>query len=129
MSVTSVQPGRPTPYDPISGNNSQSARFAALAKPSRENPATRADGSRGTSAQANGATSDSTVPSDRQGSGETRYSNPNDVSQLQSAFAQARRPDGATSTGSTNGTSESDGSPSSAGIALYERISQIGNNE
>jgi hypothetical protein len=53
---------------------------------------------------------------------------PTDASQLQSAWARARV-DGATASGSTSGTSEPDGRQSSSGIALYKRISQIGNSE
>jgi hypothetical protein len=103
MSVTSVLTGRTTPYRPVSGNNSQSAKFAAAAKQSQENPATQAVG--------------------------TGYADPTDVSQFQSALEQALRADGATASGSTSGTSESDGSQRSAGIALYKRVSQIGNSE
>jgi hypothetical protein len=103
MSVTSVLTDRPTPYRPVSGNNSQSAKFAAPAKQAQENPATRAV--------------------------EAGYADPTDVSQFQSTLEQALRADGATASGSTSGTSESDGSQSSAGIALYKRVSQIGNGE
>ena len=85
MSVTSVLPGRPTPYGPIYGNSSQSAKLAVLPKQSQ--PATR----------------------------------------LEKAFAQALRADGAARTTPTSGTSEPGGSRPSAGIALYQRINQIGN--
>jgi hypothetical protein len=101
MSVTSVVPDRPTPYQPISGNNSQRGKFAAVAKQSQETPATQTAG----------------------------YADPTDVSQFQSALEQALRADGAASAGSTSTTSEVDGSQSSAGIALYKRVSQIGNSE
>jgi hypothetical protein len=101
MSVTSVLTGRTTPYPPISGNNAPSAKFATPAKQSQGNPATQAGG----------------------------YADPADVTQFQSAWEQALRTDGATASGSTGGTSESDGNQSSAGIALYKRVSQIGNSE
>jgi hypothetical protein len=127
MSVTSVFPSHPTPYGPISGNNSQSAKFAVLPKQSQQNPATQADGSQVTSARVNGATPDSAVLEDRQSTVEAGYAAPTDVSQFESAFAQTLRADGATAARPTSGTSESDGSQSSAGIALYQRISQIGN--
>jgi len=104
MSVTSVLPDRPTPYHPISGSNSQRAKFATLA-PNRA------------------------APTDRQGTVESGYADPTDVSQLQSALAQALRADEATASGSANTTSEADVSQSSAGIALYRRVSQIGNSE
>jgi hypothetical protein len=103
MSVTSVLPDRPTPYHPISGNNSQ-GKFAPLS-PER------------------------VAPTERQGTVEAGHADPTDVSQFQSALAQALRADEATASGSTSTTSESDGTPSSAGIALYKRVSQIGNNE
>jgi hypothetical protein len=129
MSVTSVLRDRPTPYGPISGNTSQSAGFAAAAKKSQAIPATRADDSRVTTAQATDATPDSALLTDRQGTAEARYADPADIRQFQSAFAQARRPFGTTASGSTSETSESDGSQSSAGIALYKRVGQIGNSE
>jgi hypothetical protein len=103
MSVTPVLTGRPTPYSPVSGNNSQSAKFAAPAKQSQENPAAQA--------------------------AEAGYADPTDAGQFESALAQALRAGGATASGSTGGTSEPDGSQSSAGIALYKRVSQIGNSE
>ena len=101
MSVTSVLTGRPTPYSPVSGNNAQSAKFAAPAKQSQQNPPTQAAG----------------------------YADSPDASEFQSALEQALRADGATASGSTGGTSESDGNQRPAGIALYKRISQIGNSE
>jgi hypothetical protein len=105
MSVTSVQPDRPTPYRPISGNTSQRGKFATALAPDRA------------------------APTDRQGTVEAGYADPTDVSQLQSTLAQALRADEATASGSASGTSESDVSQSSAGIALYRRVSQIGNSE
>src|SRR6267154_963608 len=104
MSVTSVVPDRPTPYRPISGNTSQ-RKFATTLAPDRA------------------------APTDRQGTVEAGYAGPTDVSQFQSALAQALRADEAAAPGSTSTTSESDVSQSSAGIALYKRISQIGNSE
>jgi hypothetical protein len=103
MSVTSVLPDRPTPYHPISGNNSQ-GKFATL-------------------------TPDRAAPTDRQGTVEAGYADPTDVSQFQSTLAQALRADGATASGAASGTSESDSSRWSAGIALYKRVSQTGNSE
>jgi hypothetical protein len=125
MSVTSVLPSHPTPYGPVSGNNSQSAKFAVLPKQSR--PATQADGSQVTSAGISSATRDGAVLEGSQTTVEAGYADPADVSQLEQAFARTPRADGATRATSTSGTLESDGSQSSAGIALYQRINQIGN--
>ena len=105
MSVTSVAPDRPTPYRPISGNSSQRGRFATTPAPDR------------------------VAPTDRQGTVEAGYADPTDISRLQSALAQALRADEATASGSTSATSEPDVGQSAAGIALYKRISQIGNSE
>jgi hypothetical protein len=105
MSVTSVVPDRPTPYRPISGNTPQRGKFATT------------------------LSSDRAAPTDRQGTVEAGHADPTDVSQFQSALAQALRADEAAAPGSTSGTSEPDGNSSSAGIALYKRVSQIGNSE
>lgn len=99
MSVTSVVPDRPTPYRPISGNTPQRGKFATTLAPNRAPPV------------------------------EAAYADPTDVSQFQSTLAQALRADEAAASGSTSTAAESDVSPSSAGIALYKRISQIGNSE
>jgi hypothetical protein len=103
MSVTSVLPDRPTPYPSISGNNSR-GKFAPLS-PER------------------------VAPTDRPGRVESGSADPTEVNQFQGALEQALRADEATASGSTSRTSESDGSQSSAGIALYKRINQIGNSE
>ena len=105
MSVTSVLPDRPTPYRPVSANTSQRGKFATALAPDRA------------------------APTDRQGTVEAGYADPTDASQFQSALAQALRTDEATASAAKSGTSESDVSPSSAGIALYRRVSQIGNSE
>jgi len=131
MSVTSVLTGRPTPYSPVSGNNSQSAKFAvAPAKPSQQNPAIQADGSRvAAGTRANGATPNSASVPDRPGTAAAAGdADPADFRQFQGTFAQTRRADGATEPGSSE-TSEADSNQSSAGIALYRRVSQIGNSE
>jgi hypothetical protein len=105
MSVTSVLPDRPTPYHPISGNTSQRGKFATTLAPDRA------------------------APTDRQGTVEAGYANPTDVSQFQSALAQALRTDEATGSGTKSETLEPGVSQSSAAIALYRRVSQIGNSE
>ena len=125
MSVTSVFSGHPAPYGPVSGNNPQSAKLAVLPKQSQ--PATRADGSQVTSARISGSTRDGTVLEDRQSTVEAGYAGPTDVSQFEQAFAQTLRPDGTTRATPKSGTAESGGSQRSAGIALYQRINQIGN--
>ena len=129
MSVTSVLAGRTTPYRPVSGNNSQSAKLATFAIQSLENPGTQADGAPVTSTRVNGATPGSTVPRDREDTVGAGYTEPTVVSQFESGLADTLRADGTTAARSTSGASESDGSPSSAGIALYKRISQIGSRE
>jgi hypothetical protein len=125
MSVTSVLPRHAAPYGPVSGNNSQSAKFAVA--PGQSQPANPADGSRVTNARISGATQDGAVLEDSQSTVQAGYADPADASQLEQAFAQTLRADGATPATPTSGTSESDGSQSSAGIALYQRINQIGN--
>jgi hypothetical protein len=125
MSVTSVLPSHPRPYGPVSGNNSQSAKFAVLPKQPR--PAIQADGSQVKSARIGGSTRDSAVLEDGQSTVEAGYAAPTDVSQLEKAFAQTQRADGATRATPTGRPLESDGSQSSSGIALYQRINQIGN--
>ena len=104
MSVTSVLLDHPTPYPPISGDNPQRAKFAPL---SRYPPAA----------------------TDRQSTVDTGHADPTDVSQFQGELAQALRGGTATASGSTTTDSEPGGSQSSAGIALYRRISQIANSE
>ena len=105
MSVTSVVPDRPTPYRPISGNAPQRGKFATALSPDRA------------------------APTDRQGTVAAGYADPTDVSQFESALAQALRADETTASGPTSTTSEPDVNQSSAGIALYRRVSQIGNSE
>lgn len=107
MSVTSVLPDRPTPYRPISGNTPQREKFATTLAPDRA------------------------APTDRQGTVAAGYADPSDAdaSQFESALAQALRTDEATASGPTSTTSESDVGQSSTGIALYRRVSQIGNSE
>jgi len=72
MSVTSVLPDRPTPYRPISGNISQRGKFATTLSPDRA------------------------APTDHQGTVEAGHADPTEVSQFQSALAQALRADEAT---------------------------------
>ena len=124
MSVTSVLTALPTSYSPLSGNNSQSAKYTAFAEQLQEDTAAKADGSPVTS----GGTPDSAAMKDGQGTVEGADADAADVSRFQSTFAQARA-NGTTAGRSTSGTSGSGGSQSSSGIALYKRISQIGNNE
>jgi hypothetical protein len=56
---------------------------------------------------------------------EAGYTGPTAGSQFEQAFAQTLRPNGATRATPKSGPLESDGSQSSAGIALYQRIDQI----
>ena len=118
MSVNSVLTGLPPSYRPLSGNNSQSARPAAAAKELRERSFARAGASQVTSAAVDGATQDAS------GTG----GDPTDV-RFQSTLEQALHEGSATAGRSSSGTSGSPGGLSSAGIALYQRVSQYGNNE
>jgi hypothetical protein len=129
MSVTSVLPGLPPSYAPLSGNNSQSARFTALAEQLRQKTTTKADGSQATRIQVNGAPQNIAVMKDGKGMLQAGYAGRTDASQFQSALARAQRADGATAGRSTSGASGSDGSKSSTGTALYKLISQMGNSD
>jgi hypothetical protein len=115
MSVTSVLPGLPPSYGPLSGNNSQAAKFAGLAEQSRQTTTAKAAGSQGTSIRVNAATQDIAVAKAGKG--------------IQSAPAQALRTDGATDRRWTSGISGSGGSQASIGTALYRLISQMGNKD
>jgi hypothetical protein len=66
---------------------------------------------------------------DGKGMLEAGYADPTDVSQFQSTLEQALRMAAATAERSTSRTSASDGSQSSIGTALYERISRMGDND
>jgi hypothetical protein len=131
MSVHSISPVRPPSYVPLSGNPSQSAKFASVAEQLQEKTATQADGSRVTSAQGNGATPDVAVTKGGQGTAEAGYADPTeaDASQSQSEFEEKLRANAPSAGRATSGTSGSAASQSSGGIALYKFINQIGNNE
>lgn len=119
MSVNSVLTGLPPPYNPRSGSSSPTARSAAAAKELREKSFARTGASRVTSAEVDGATKDTSVTS---GDHDT------DV-QLHSTLEQALHEGTATGGRSSSGTSESPVVQSPAGLALYQRVSQYGNNE
>jgi len=116
MSVNSVLIGLPPSYNLRSDNNSQSARSAALARELRQKTFAKADVSQVTDAEVDSATLDPLATS-------------GDAGQFQSTLEQALRGGTATARGSTTGTSESLGGHSAPGIALYQRVSQYGNNE
>ena len=118
MSVNSVLTGLPPSYSPLSGNNSQSARPAAAAKELRERSFARAGASQVTSAAVDGATQDASVTS----------GDATDV-QYHSTLEQALHEGAATAGRSSSSASEPPGGQSPAGIALYQRVSQYGNNE
>jgi hypothetical protein len=118
MSVNSVSTGLSPSYSPLSANNSRTAKSAALGKQLPENTLDKADVSYVTSAEVDSATQDASVTS----------GDPADVGQFQSTLEQALREGGATAGKSTSGASGSPGTQSSHGIALYQRVSQYGNN-
>lgn len=110
MVVNSVSAGLSPSHRLRSGDNSQTARPAALAKDAPS-------GRRSFAAEVDAAQDASIINHEA-----------TDVGQAQSPLERARRQTGATPRTLTGETSESpDGRPSS-GIALYERISQYDNN-
>ena len=118
MSVNSVLTGLPPSYNPLSGNGSPTARPAAAVTGLREKSFGKSSASRVTSAALDGATPGATVTPD----------DPTDV-RFQSTLEQALHEGSATAGKSSSGASGSPGGLSSAGIALYQRVSQYGNNE
>src|ERR1700744_4909879 len=101
MSVNSVLPGLPPSYGTLSGSNSQTAKPAAFAKELPEKTFATPTG--------NG--------------------DPTDDGHFQSELDEALRAAGATAGRTASGTSESSSGQTSAAIALYKRVSQIGNDE
>jgi hypothetical protein len=128
MSVTLVLPGPSPSSGPLSGNNSQSAKFIARAEQLQQETTTQAVGSQGVGTRVNGATQDSAVTKGRNDELEASYADPANVNQFQSALLQARIT-GATAARSTSATSASNGSRSSIGTALYKRVSQMGGTD
>jgi hypothetical protein len=117
MPVNSVLTGLPPSYNLRSDNNSSSAKAAALAKElSQKTTFAKAGTSQVTSAEVDGATQDA-------------WDKSSDPGQFQSTFEQALRGDAATAWKSTSGTSDSPGGHPAPGIALYQRVSQYGNND
>jgi hypothetical protein len=118
MSVNSVLTGLPPSYNPRSSNSSPTARPAAAAKELREKSFARTGASRVTSAEVDGPTQDAPVTS----------GDATDV-QFHSTLDQALHEGAATAGRSSSSASEPPGGQSPAGIALYQRVSQYGNNE
>jgi len=112
MSVNSVLPGLLPSYGPLSGNNSQAAKSGRVATALPPATSIEADGPRRAFATAEEAASGNS----------SRDSN------FQSPLEEALRA-GATGARSTGGAAESGGGQTSAAIALYKRVSQIGNDE
>ena len=108
MSVNPVSTRLPPFYTPLSGTSSQGAKAVP-----------QADAFRVTGAEVDSVTHEASATSD----------DPADVGQFQSTLEQARAAGRATAGTSTNGTSGSSGSRPSPGIALYQHVSQYGNNE
>ena len=120
MSVNSVSTGLLPSYGTLSGNSSQNAKSAALAAEFPDKTSTQANPSQVTGSEADGA---------RQSASATA-GNAADTDQFQSTLEQTLR-EGRASAGSSAASSTSDAllGQSSPGIALYQRISQYGNNE
>ena len=118
MSVNSVLPGLSPSYGPLSGSGSQSAKSAARAKEFPDKTAVNADPSQVTGAEADSATQEPSAPTG--GTGATQF---------QSTLEQALRQGGGTSESATGAASDSLSEQSSPGIAVYQRVSQYGNNE
>lgn len=118
MSVNSVLTGLPPSYNPRSSTSSPTARSTAAAKELREKSFARTGASRVTSAEDDGAKQDASVTS----------GDATDV-QFHGTLEQALHEGAATASRSSTGTPESPGAQSPAGLALYQRVSQYGNNE
>ena len=123
MSVNSVSSRLLPSYGALSGNNSQNAKSAVFAKELPERASATLDGPQVTAARASDATQNGgSAP-------KPGYGGPTDDSQVQSELDQARRADAAAAGRSASGPAGSSSGQTPAGIALYKRISQIGNDE
>jgi len=129
MSVNSVSTSLLPSYGALSGNNSQTAKSAAFAKELPEKTSATADGPQVTTAPASEATQDAAVTQNGGSAAKPGYGGPTDDSPFQSELEQASRADAAAAGRSASGPSGSRGGQAPAGIALYKRISQIGNDE
>lgn len=108
MSVNSVSTGLAPSYNLRSDSNSPSAKAAALAKELQQRSSAKAEPSQATSTQVDDAAR----------------------GQFQSTLEQALREGAATAGSPTSGATEPPGAGHSApGIALYQRVSQYGNND
>lgn len=120
MSVNSVSTGLLPSYGPLSGNSSHSAKAAVLATEFPDKTSTQAEASQLADTEADGTRQDASAAS----------GNATNTDPFQSTLEQSLREGQATAGKSTTGdTSESLGGQSRPGIALYQRISQYGNNE
>jgi hypothetical protein len=120
MSVSSVTTALPTLYGTGSGSHSRGVKYAAPVDPFKQDAAA-ADGAPVAGSRADGRSSNGTA---------TEGADSADSSSFQNAFAKARRADGASAGKSASDASGSGSSTQSpAGIALYKRVSLIGNNE
>jgi hypothetical protein len=119
MSVNSVATGLLPSYGPLSGNSSQSAKYARLAQELPEKASVTADAPQITSAEFDSAPQGAAVASDA----------PADASQFQSTLEQALREGGAAAGTSASGTSASPANSAAPGIALYKRVSQYSSKE
>ena len=116
MSVNSVSTGLLPFYGPVSGNGSQSTQTASGAKAFPEKRSGDADASQATGADVDGVTEEVS-----RGSGS--------AGQFQSPLEQTLRQNATIAANATSGTSEPLKGAPSPGIAIYQRVSQYGNNE
>ena len=120
MSVNSVSTGLLPSHGPLSGNSSRSAKAAVLAAEFPDKTSTQAEASQVADIEAAGTRQDASAAP----------GNATSTEPFQSTLEQSLREGQATAGRSTTGdTSESLGRQSRPGIALYQRISQYGNNE
>jgi hypothetical protein len=116
MPVNSVSTGLAPSYNLRSDNNSPSAKAAALAKELQQRTFAKADPSQATGAEVDGATQDA-------------WGKSGDPGQFRSTLEQALREGAATAGSSASEASQSPGGHPAPGIALYQRVSQYGNND
>jgi hypothetical protein len=120
MSVNSVSTGLLPSYGPLSGNSSHSAKSAVLATEFPDKTSTQAEASQVADTEADGTRQKASAAP----------GNATSADPFQSTLEQSLREGHATAGKSTTGgTSESLDGQSRPGIAIYQRISQYGNNE
>lgn len=118
MSVNSVSTGLSPSYGLLTGTNSQTARYAAIGREWPEKPSAKADDAQVNGAEVNESTPDAAAAGD----------GTPDTAEFQSSLDQALREGGASARYSDPAASDPSTARSSAGLALYKRISQYGSD-